>query len=84
MTETERRTLHAMFFCRGYLRHEENIYLANSFNEVLSWSPEAQKAMGYTLSSPNIGAVNFMPPLQYMRGEEVESYGDFDPSQEKH
>ena len=84
VTTSEKRTLHAMFFIRGHLRHEENVYLANSYADVFTWSPEAQKAMGYTLSSPNIGFVYFKTPLTYMRNEEVDSFGDFDPSQEKH
>ncbi|KAJ5120420.1 Phytanoyl-CoA dioxygenase [Penicillium bovifimosum] len=83
VTESERRTLHGMFFARGYFRQEENAYLANSTEEVLSWAPEAQKIMGYELSSPNIGFVNFKTPLQYMRGVEIDAFGDFDPSQEK-
>ncbi|KAJ5558723.1 Phytanoyl-CoA dioxygenase [Penicillium sp. DV-2018c] len=83
VTESEHRTLHGFFFSRGYFRQEENAYLANKPEEVLSWAPEAQKIMGYELSSPNIGFVNFLHPVQYLRGEEVDSFGDFDPSQEK-
>lgn len=83
VTELERRTVHGMFWCRGFYRQEENAYLANTPEEVLKWSPEAQKAMGFELSSPNIGFVNFQTPLQYLRGEEAAEFGDFDPSQEK-
>lgn len=81
-TESARRILHGLFFTRGFLRQEENIYLANTPEQVLSWSPEAQKAMGYTLSSPNIGYVLFRQPLDYMRGVQADDFGDFDPSQE--
>ena len=84
VTATDRRILHGMFFTRGFYRHEENVYLANSADEVLSWSPDAQKVMGYHLSSPNIGAVHFRPPLQYLSGAGVDDdFGDFDASQEK-
>jgi ectoine hydroxylase-related dioxygenase (phytanoyl-CoA dioxygenase family) len=82
ITESERRILHGFFFARGFYRGEENIYLANSAEDVLSWSPEVQKIMGYELSSPNIGFVNFKTPLQHLRGEQLDEYGDFDPSQE--
>ncbi|EXJ76878.1 hypothetical protein A1O3_10523 [Capronia epimyces CBS 606.96] len=82
-TRDQRRNVHGLFFARGFLRQEENIYLANSAEDVLSWSPAAQKALGYTLSSPNIGFVGFVPPLQYLRGVPAEALGDFDPSQEK-
>ncbi|KAJ5325958.1 Phytanoyl-CoA dioxygenase [Penicillium brevicompactum] len=84
MTSNERRTLHGMFFTRGFYRQEENTYLANSTEEVLSWSPEAQRAMGYELSSPNIGFVEFKTPLQHLRGADIgDAFGDFDPSQEQ-
>ncbi|GAT22996.1 phytanoyl-CoA dioxygenase family protein [Aspergillus luchuensis] len=84
VTQNERRVVHGMFFTRGFHRQEENVYLANTAEEVLSWSPEAQKVMGYEVSSPNIGFVGFQTPLQYLRGEEVgDAFGDFDPSQEQ-
>ncbi|PYH45986.1 phytanoyl-CoA dioxygenase family protein [Aspergillus saccharolyticus JOP 1030-1] len=83
VTAADRRVVHGMFFSRGYLRQEENVYLANAPEEVLAWSPAAQKVMGYGLSSPNLGFVGFQTPLQYLRGEVSESFGDFDPSQEE-
>ncbi|KAL3477795.1 hypothetical protein BJX99DRAFT_269668 [Aspergillus californicus] len=82
ITENEHRLLHGFFFERGYLRQEENIYLANTTQDVLSWSPQVQKIMGYELSSPNIGFVHFRTPLQHLRGEQLDEYGDFDDSQE--
>lgn len=83
VTQDIKRTMHSIFFTRGYYRQEENIYLANSRDDVLSWSPEAQKRLGYSLSSPNIGFVNFRMPLQYLQGDADGDFGDFDPSQEK-
>ncbi|GKZ37390.1 hypothetical protein AbraIFM66950_008913 [Aspergillus brasiliensis] len=84
VTQSERRVVHGMFYTRGFHRQEENVYLANTTEEVLSWSPEAQRVMGYGVSSPNIGFVGFQTPLQYMRGEGVgDAFGDFDPSQEQ-
>lgn len=83
-TADEKRAVHGMFFVRGYLRQEENIYLATPPDEVLTWSPEAQKILGYSLSSPNIGFVEFIPPVKYIEGGPVgDSLGDFDESQEK-
>ena len=73
--ENKRRILHGMFFTCGYHRQEENAYLANSPEEVLAWSPAAQRAMGYELSSPNIGFVEFKTPLQYMWGVDVDTFG---------
>ncbi|RAL03203.1 phytanoyl-CoA dioxygenase family protein [Aspergillus ibericus CBS 121593] len=84
VTQSERRVVHGMFFTRGFYRQEENAYLANTADDVLSWSPAAQRVMGYELSSPNIGFVGFQTPLQYLRVEGVgDAFGDFDPSQEQ-
>ncbi|KAL4785925.1 hypothetical protein BJX76DRAFT_366545 [Aspergillus varians] len=82
ITENEHRVLHGFFFCRGFYRQEENVYLANSAEDVLSWSPEVQKVMGYELSSPNIGFVHLKTPMQHLRREQVEEWGDYDASQE--
>ncbi|KIW16834.1 hypothetical protein PV08_04024 [Exophiala spinifera] len=84
-TTNVKRTVHGLFFVRGYLRQEENIYLANSPEQVLSWAPEAQKVLGYNVSSPNIGFVEFVPPMDYLAGVRPADgvLKDFDPSQEK-
>jgi ectoine hydroxylase-related dioxygenase (phytanoyl-CoA dioxygenase family) len=73
-----------LFFTRGYLRQEENLYLANAAEDILTWPPEAQKIAGFSVSSPNIGFVNFVSPVQYLQnGGVVDYYGDLDASQEK-
>jgi ectoine hydroxylase-related dioxygenase (phytanoyl-CoA dioxygenase family) len=82
-TTDVQRTMHSIFFSRGWFRQEENIYLCNSQDEVLSWSDEAQKRLGYCLSSPNIGFVEFRHPIAFLRGETEGDFGDFDESQEK-
>ncbi|KAL4799767.1 phytanoyl-CoA dioxygenase family protein [Aspergillus venezuelensis] len=82
ITSQEHRILNGFFFCRGYYRQEENPYLCNSAADVLSWSPEVQRIMGYELSSPNIGFVHFKTPIQHIRGDRIEEFGDFDASQE--
>lgn len=39
--------------------------------------------MGYTVSSPNIGFVDFVQPSQYLYGDyDRENLHDLDPSQE--
>ena len=71
-TTDVKRPLHGLFFTRGYYRQEENVYLANKFEDVLSWSPEAQKLLGYELSHPNIGYTqDFLSPIQFMQGKEL-------------
>ncbi|KAL5043538.1 hypothetical protein BDW71DRAFT_187901 [Aspergillus fruticulosus] len=82
ITRDEQRIFNGFFFCRGFYRQEENPYLYNPTENVLSWSTEVQRIMGYELSSPNIGFVHFKTPLQHLRGERIEKFGDFDASQE--
>ena len=77
-TSDARRTLHGLFFTRGYYRQAENIYLANRFEDILSWSTEAQKRLGYHLSQPNVGyAQDFLTPVQFMEANRVDKLGDF-------
>lgn len=82
-TADAHRPMHCIFFCRGYLRAEENVYLATSTQEVLSWSPQVQRLMGYEISSPNLGFIDFVPPNRYLAGDyDPDQPGDLDPSQE--
>ena len=58
--------------------------MIHSRDEVLSWSPEVQRIMGFTVSSPNIGFVDFVQPSRFIEGNyDEESLGDLDPSQEE-
>lgn len=62
---------------------QENVYLANSTEEVLSWSPKIQRIMGYEISSPNLGFIDFIAPNKYLAGDyDPDQPGDLDPSQE--
>ena len=70
-TQDVRRILHGLFFRKGYYRQEENAYLANRAEDVLPWSSEAQKLLGYHLSTPNIGYLDFVPPVDYLRSGDV-------------
>ena len=56
----------------------------HSPEEVTSWSPEVQRLMGYGISSPNIGLVEFVSASQYLSGDyDPNEIHDLDPSQEK-
>ncbi|KAL2809200.1 hypothetical protein BJX63DRAFT_424037 [Aspergillus granulosus] len=72
ITESEQRILHGFFLTRGFYRGEENIYLANSDEDALSWSPGVQKIL----------FVNFKAPLWHLRDEQLDKVGDFDLLQE--
>ena len=59
------------------------MYLSNTTDDVLSWPLEVQARMGYTVSSPNIGFVNFVQPYKYLAGDyDPNQPGDLDASQE--
>ncbi|RDW69789.1 phytanoyl-CoA dioxygenase family protein [Coleophoma cylindrospora] len=82
-TTDTKRPMHGLFFCRGFLRTEENAYLAYSKEDVLSWSPEVQRIMGFTVSSPNIGFIDFVHPVRWYAGDyDPNQPGDLDESQE--
>ena len=80
MTQDQSRPMHGLFFSRGVLRSEENQYLIHTKEEVLSWSLEVQRKMGFHPSSPNIGFVDFMSPVEFMQGVEKEYWVDPDPA----
>lgn len=66
-TEDMRRPMHTFFFTRSVNRAEENPYLAYTKEEVLSWTPEAQALCGFQTSYPNVGHVDFLPPIEYFK-----------------
>jgi hypothetical protein len=57
--------------------------LSYSKEDVLSWTPEVQARMGFALSSPNIGFVDFVSPSRFLAGDyDPNVPGDVDESQE--
>lgn len=75
-----RRPMHSMFFCQSHLRGEENQYLIHTKEEVASWSPEIQRVMGFDISSPNLGFVDFIPPYKWLTGNyNPDEIDDLDP-----
>ncbi|KAG4439084.1 hypothetical protein IFR05_005426 [Cadophora sp. M221] len=82
-TTDQYRPVHDLSFIRGYLRQEENAYLAFTTEQVLSWPFDVQMRMGYTVSSPNLGFVDFIQPYKYLAGDfDPNQPGDLDSSQE--
>ncbi|KUJ18988.1 phytanoyl-CoA dioxygenase family protein [Mollisia scopiformis] len=83
LTKDQYRPVHDLSFIRGYLRQEENAYLSFTKEEVLSWPFEVKMRMGYTVSSPNLGFVDFIQPYKYLAGDyDPNQPGDLDSSQE--
>ncbi|KAK5124767.1 hypothetical protein LTR85_001480 [Meristemomyces frigidus] len=61
-TKDEERLLFSCFMTRGWLRQEENQYLAVSLDVVKSLPTRIQKLMGYATSEPMLGWVGFKDP----------------------
>ena len=53
----ERRNVYSMHYIRGYYRQDENPYLALPREMVEQYSPEVQRALGYSVSQPYLGWV---------------------------
>ncbi|KAF2420714.1 PhyH-domain-containing protein [Tothia fuscella] len=64
---TKNRTAHGFFFCRAYIRPEENHYLWWKEDEVRSWSRDAQRQAGYVLDIPFIGHCDEVDPIERFR-----------------
>ena len=63
-TADEERLVYSTFTTRGYLRQEENQYLANDMEAVRKLPVWLQQFMGYSLSRPFMGWVNMDDPMR--------------------
>ncbi|KAL1854025.1 hypothetical protein VTK73DRAFT_8824 [Phialemonium thermophilum] len=61
-TEDEERLVFSCFMTRGYLRQEENQYLAVPLEVAKTLPLRIQKLMGYAISEPMLGWVDFKDP----------------------
>ncbi|RAH71416.1 phytanoyl-CoA dioxygenase family protein [Aspergillus aculeatinus CBS 121060] len=73
-TVDQERLVYSCFMTKGFLRQEENQYLANSLESVKRYSVDMQKMIGYSLSSPFGGWVDLKDPrvLLLDPGEDIE------------
>lgn len=67
-TRDQNRPVHGLFFCRGTHRAEENVYLEFPLDQVKSWTEKEQARMGYEISSPNLGFIDFVSPIHFING----------------
>lgn len=66
ITEDERRLVFATFVVRGYLRQEENQFLAVPRDVARSYDREVQEYMGYRMSQPACGYVEQLEPIYHL------------------
>lgn len=66
------------------MRQQENHYLFLPNEEVLSWPRKQQELMGYYMSSPVNGNIDFVHPIDFLRGGPAANFlGDMDTVQGK-
>ncbi|PMD33806.1 phytanoyl-CoA dioxygenase family protein [Hyaloscypha variabilis F] len=74
-TVDEERLVYSTFFTRGWMRQEENQYLANDIEEIKKLPEWLQERVGYGLSRPFLGWVNLSNPMLVLHPRS-EKYGD--------
>ncbi|CZR63218.1 uncharacterized protein PAC_13115, partial [Phialocephala subalpina] len=70
-TTDEERLVYRCFMTKGFLRQEENQYLLNGWEKLREWyGVEALKMLGWGISDPYMGWVDFKSPLMAMGVED--------------
>lgn len=65
----EERLVYSTFMTRGYLRQEENQYLANPVDKIRELPDYLQELVGYGLSRPFLGWVDLKDPMLWLHPE---------------
>jgi len=71
-TADEYRLAISMSLCRGYLRQEENQYLAVPRERVLEYPEQVQRLLGYDLSVPYCGWYEMQDPHLLLEGHDAD------------
>lgn len=71
-TSGEERLVYAAFATRGYLRQEENQYLANDLERIRELPVGLQRFAGFGASKPYMGWVDMEEPVRLLNGEGVD------------
>ncbi len=74
------RTGVALHYSLGWLRQEENQYLAVTQEVARTLPDELQELMGYSLGSSNLGFVDHVAPKDYLHGVRDPSESDLSPA----
>ena len=73
------RTGVALHYSLGWLRQEENQYLAVTQEQARTLPDELQELLGYSLGSSNFGFVDHIAPKDYLHGTRDPSESDLSP-----
>ncbi|EWZ47155.1 hypothetical protein FOCG_11092 [Fusarium oxysporum f. sp. radicis-lycopersici 26381] len=76
-TKDQHRLVFATFAVRGFLRQEENQFLAVPIETAMKLDQDIQAFMGYSMSDPACGYVEQVDPIYLLRPELEKSPSDF-------
>lgn len=76
-TEKEERLVYAAFATRGYLRQEENQYLANDLEKIKKLPLDLQRFAGFGASKPYMGWVDMEEPCKILNPDIEDGAVDF-------
>ncbi|KAF5707217.1 hypothetical protein FGLOB1_7048 [Fusarium globosum] len=76
-TKDQYRLVFATFSIRGFLRQEENQFLAVPREVAMQFDQDIQKFMGYSMSDPACGYVEQLDPIYLLRPELEKGPSDF-------
>ena len=65
-TKDEERLVYSTFSTRGWMRQEENQYLANDIEKIRELPEWLQEKIGYGLSRPFLGWIDLKNPMQVL------------------
>ncbi|KAF4949081.1 hypothetical protein FGADI_9155 [Fusarium gaditjirri] len=74
-THNEERLLYSCFMTKGFLRQEENQYLASPLETIREYPEHLQKLIGYSLSNPFLGWLDLEDPRKALYGKDWKSNG---------
>ncbi|KAK4641728.1 hypothetical protein QC761_503360 [Podospora bellae-mahoneyi] len=75
-TRDEERLIYSCFMTKGYLRQEENQYLASPLEKIREYyDADLQKLIGYQVSSPFLGWLDLDDPRKALYGGDWEGKG---------
>lgn len=60
------REVVGLFMCKGFMRPEENHWLAVPPEEAKRLSPQVQRLLGYGISPPAVGFYRYKDPMQIL------------------
>ena len=75
-TDDEERLIYSAAMTRGWLRQEENQYLANDADVIKQLPTDLQRFAGWSLSRPSLGWVDFGDPIGLLGGSGEEGVED--------